>query len=89
MRTIIRKLFFAVGILVSTFWMASSADAHISLIPTAIPSSLKVSNGSEKLYFADAIKGSIAQQYPGHYSHSSHSSHSSHRSHYSHVSSRY
>lgn len=90
MRTLIYKLFFAVGIFASTLGLTNTADASISLAPSDMKPTLKMLETSDKLYFSDVIKdGDESQLYAAHYSHRSHSSHSSHRSHYSHVSSRY
>lgn len=84
MRTLIYKLFFAVGIFASTLGMTNSADASISLAPSDKTSTLKLLDTSDKLYFSDVIKDSEdSQMYAAHYSHRSHSSHSSHSSHYS------
>lgn len=90
MRTLIYRLFFAVGIFASTLGITNSADASIPLVPTEKTTSLKALEVSDKLYFSDIIKdGDESQLYAAHYSHRSHSSHTSHTSHYSHVSSRY
>jgi len=89
MRKIIYKLFFVAGFCASALGVNNSANATVSCASTNTMPILKVTDGSEKLYFTDAIKGSgHSQLYAQHYSHSSHSSHSSHQSHYSHVSSR-
>ncbi len=90
MRTLIYKIFFAVGIFASMLGITNSSDASIPLVPAEMTPSMKGQDASDKLYFSDVIKdGDASQLHAQHYSHSSHSSHSSHRSHYSHVSSRY
>jgi hypothetical protein len=84
MRTLIYKLFLAVGIFASTMGIANSADASVPLVSTELTPSLKSQNTSDKLYFSDVIKNSGNEElHAAHYSHSSHSSHVSHHSHYS------
>ena len=84
MRTLIYKLFFAVGIFASALGMTNSADASISIAPVDKTPSLKAPEAGDKLYFSDVIKSDDdSQLYAAHYSHRSHSSHSSHTSHYS------